>query len=73
MHDEAEFVAKLQIVVEEAEESVYWLDVIARGELLTVDLRAVREEADELLAIFASSLDRPNQSASQPDELAFEK
>ena len=52
----AEFIAKLQIVVEEAEETVYWLDVIARAELLAVDAKIIRAEANELLAIFASSL-----------------
>ena len=52
----AEFIAKLQIVVEEAEETVYWLDVIARADLLAVDVRTIRSEANELLAIFASSL-----------------
>ena len=52
----AEFIAKLQIVGEEAEETVYWLDVIARAELLAVDAKIIRAEANELLAIFASSL-----------------
>jgi four helix bundle protein len=52
----SEFVAKLQIVVEEAEESVYWLDVIDRSQLLPLDVRAARGEANELHAIFASSL-----------------
>ena len=52
----AEFIAKLQIVVEEAEESVYWLDVIERSQLLPLEVRDARAEADELRAIFASSL-----------------
>jgi four helix bundle protein len=52
----SEFVAKLQIVVEEAEESVYWLDVIDRSQLLPLDVRAARAEANESRAIFASSL-----------------
>jgi four helix bundle protein len=51
-----EFIAKLQIVVEEAEESVYWLDVIDRSQLLPLDVRVARTEANELRAIFASSL-----------------
>ncbi len=52
----AEFVAKLQIVVEESEESVYWLDVITRSQLVGMDVRVIRTEGFELLAIFASSL-----------------
>jgi four helix bundle protein len=51
-----EFVAKLRIVVEEAEESVYWLDVIDRSPWLSLDVRGLRSEASELLAIFSSSL-----------------
>jgi four helix bundle protein len=51
-----EFIAKLQIVVEEAEESVYWLDVLDRSQLLPLDVRSARAEASELRAIFASSL-----------------
>src|SRR5438270_11565250 len=52
----SEFVAKMQIVVEEAEESIYWLEVIGRSGLLPIDVRATRAEANELRAIFASSL-----------------
>jgi four helix bundle protein len=51
-----EFIAKLQIVVEEVEESVYWLDVLDRSQLLPLDVRNARAEASELRAIFASSL-----------------
>jgi four helix bundle protein len=70
-----EFVAKLRIVVEEAEESVYWLDVIDRSHWQALDVRSLRSEATELLAIFASSLrtaranlrspESPNPSISQ--------
>jgi four helix bundle protein len=52
----AEFIAKLHTVVEEAEESVYWLDIVVRSGLLSLDVRPLRKEANELLAIFASSL-----------------
>jgi four helix bundle protein len=69
----SEFVAKLQIVVEEAEESVYWLDVIDRSQLVALDVRAARAEANELLAMFASSLRTaranlrlPTQSSNPP-------
>ena len=51
-----EFIAKLQIVVEEAEESVYWLDVIDRTKQLPAADSKVHAEATELLAIFARSL-----------------
>lgn len=53
----AEFIAKLRIVVEEADESIYWLELTARSKM--VDARAVhalRKEASELCAIFSKSL-----------------
>jgi four helix bundle protein len=52
-----DFISKLNIVVEEAEESVYWLEVISRTRLLTShDVSALRQEANELRAIFSRSV-----------------
>ena len=52
-----EFVAKLGVVVEEIDESLYWLDVISRARLLSdADAGPIRAEASELRAIFAKSL-----------------
>jgi four helix bundle protein len=52
-----EFISKLCIVVEESEESVYWLDVIDRARMFDEStITPVRQEAAELLAIFAKSL-----------------
>ena len=55
----AEFVAKLGIVFEECDETVYWLDVIRCGNLIardTSDFPGLVREASELRAIFATSL-----------------
>ena len=53
----AEFVAKLGVVVEESEESAYWLDVIISAQLLpTGHALPARTEALELRSIFAKSL-----------------
>lgn len=52
----AEFVAKLSIVVEEADETVYWLELIAAAALVSPGrITPLLEEARELLFIFASS------------------
>jgi four helix bundle protein len=52
-----DFVAKLAIVVEEADESVYWLDLIIRdGMLTTTEVQPLFGEANELRAIFSRSL-----------------
>jgi four helix bundle protein len=53
----AEFIAKLGIVEEECDESLYWLDVIAELGLVKKSLLAdLQREADELLAITISSI-----------------
>lgn len=47
-----EFIAKLGLVIEEADESEFWLELIQeRG---WVDVSAVKKEAYELVAIFVS-------------------
>jgi len=52
-----EFISKLGIVVEETEESLYRLDVIVRATIIEASIvTPVRQEAGELLAIFARSL-----------------
>jgi len=52
----AEFIAKLGIVVEECDESVGWLELIAELELSTgAELGWLQGESQELLAIFAAS------------------
>ena len=53
----AEFIAKLGVVVEEAEESVYWLDLILKAQIVDEGrVQALRQEAAGLLAIFARSI-----------------
>jgi four helix bundle protein len=53
----AEFIAKLQIVLEESDETQYWLELLLELELLDRQvLRDSIQEADELTAIFVSAL-----------------
>ena len=52
----AEFIAKLGIVVEEADESAYWLELIIEGDLLGANLvEPLLQEANELTAIMVAS------------------
>ena len=52
-----DFIAKLAIVVEESDESVYWLDLIIRVQIVAVPSAAdLRRKAAELRAIFSKSL-----------------
>ena len=51
----AEFAAKLGVAVEEADESLYWLELVRDGKLLPENkLSLLLQEADELTAILAS-------------------
>jgi len=52
----AEFVAKMGITEEEADESAYWMEVIIEGELLKPrQVQPLLTEAEELTKIFAQS------------------
>jgi len=52
----AEFIAKLGIVEEEADESAYWMEVIVEGGILKPSLvEPLRREANELLAMVIAS------------------
>jgi len=52
----AEFVAKIGTVVEEADETVFWLELLVEtGTVPKVRMQDLLEEANELLAIFAAS------------------
>lgn len=52
----AEFVSKLGIVLEEADESVFWLECLSDNKIVVPDrLSELIIEANELVSIFASS------------------
>ena len=53
---QAEFVAKLGVVVEEADESVFWLELLVESEIVPKPrLEKLTVEANELVAIFVAS------------------
>ncbi len=52
----ADFIAKLGIVEEEADETLYWLELAVAAKLITMtDAEPLIKEADELTAIFSAS------------------
>ncbi len=52
-----EFISKMSIVVEEAYESVFWLELLVDAEIFPkAKLSPLHNEAEQLLAIFAASL-----------------
>ena len=61
----AEFVAKLGIVLEEADETVFWLELLQEGTIFPAGkLRDLLQEANELVAIFTSSVRTARGSTS---------
>lgn len=52
----AEFISKLGIVLEEADETEFWLELIIEGELLPAEkAESLKQEAGEITAIIAAS------------------
>ena len=49
-----EFYSKISIVVEEADESVFWLEILTEAEIYKVDEKLMKE-GNEILAIVSSS------------------
>jgi four helix bundle protein len=52
----AEFIAKIGVVVEEADETVFWLDMLSEGGIVPArKLAELSREANEILAVVAAS------------------
>lgn len=52
----AEFIAKIGVVVEEADETVFWLELLVETEIISFrKMESLIIEAKELLAIFAAA------------------
>lgn len=53
----AEFISRISIVLEEADETVYWLELLSHAEIASpLKLKELLREANELTSIFVSSL-----------------
>jgi four helix bundle protein len=52
-----EFISKLGVVIEEADESSFWMELIIEADVLPKQkVQALLQESDELTAIFVSSI-----------------
>lgn len=63
----ADFLNKLKIVLEEADESDFWFSFVSETGLLRIDnphLNRLQKEADELTAIFAAAVKTISQEKS---------
>jgi len=64
----AEFAAKLGVEAEEADETVYWLELVCDGNLIPANkLTELLREADELTAIFTAG--RRTSSKNQTSKI----
>lgn len=61
-----EFIAKLNIVLEEVDESLFWLEIIENKKW--ADTRTLAKEADELVAIFVTILKKMNNKISKSNK-----
>ena len=74
----ADFIARMGIVEEEADETLFWLELLEESDLvLAAKLTAIKQEADELIAIPVASIktarrNRASNSAIQIPHSALE-
>lgn len=53
----ADFIYKIEIIIEEADESMYWIEVITEANLLTAAITSpLIKEANELVSIFVATV-----------------
>jgi four helix bundle protein len=63
----ADFIAKMGIVEEECDESLYWLDMLVELELVSANRsKELRAEANEILAIVVASIRTARGNTKQP-------
>jgi four helix bundle protein len=57
VRSKADFISKLSIVLEETDESLYWMEILSESRIVNSKLLTdLIKEAKELIAIFVSSL-----------------
>ena len=55
----ADFISKLGLVLEETDETLYWLELLAETQIMKTEiLMPIMREANELMAIFVASLNK---------------
>lgn len=58
-----DFISKLSVVLEEADESLYWLEIVSETKMLQQHLlKSLMQEGNELVAIFVSSINTSKRS-----------
>jgi four helix bundle protein len=64
-----EFVSKMNIVIEEADETLFWIEIImAKQWICNSELEVIWKEGNELTAIFVSSLKTVNNRINEQNK-----
>lgn len=62
----AEFISKLGICLSEAEETAYWLELLAEGGIMAPDkLAELADECNQLIAIFVTILNKAKRKVGR--------
>ena len=52
----AEFISKIEVGLQELEETIYWLELLVEAKITPVNLNSILNEASELTAILVASV-----------------
>ena len=64
---QAEYIAKLGIVVEEADETLFWLELLEESGIIEVNLlSSIKQEAEEILKILSAAKSKSSKSLQKP-------
>ena len=64
-----DFINKLKIVEEEADETIFWLELIEESGIFSSNkLLSIKTEAHEILAIFVASIKTARKNQKQPNQ-----
>lgn len=58
----AEFISKMEIGLQELDESAYWLELLVESELVSAAKLAGQGEVEELTRIFVASINLPRNA-----------
>ena len=65
-----DFIAKLGIAIEEADESLYWMELLAEAELMTPErLNPLMQEANELISILTTTVKTARSKTAMKREM----
>jgi four helix bundle protein len=66
---QADFIAKMGIVEEEADESIYWMELLVESELIRKErVEDLMDEANQLVAIFVFSINTARGNKRNSDK-----